>query len=76
MIRAQTAEALGTIGESAAEAAPALVQALKDTNDRVRAKAAVTSIVRGVPWCRFGIARTAKNWDRACCGRGFQRACL
>ena len=38
-MRAQTAEALGTIGAAAEEAAPALVQATTDGNDRVRAKA-------------------------------------
>ena len=39
VVRAQTAEALGTIGAAAEEAAPALVQATTDGNDRVRAKA-------------------------------------
>ena len=38
-MRAQTAEALGTIGAAAEEAAPALVEAMADGNDRVRAKA-------------------------------------
>ena len=39
VVRAQTAEALGTIGAAAEEAAPALVEAMADGNDRVRAKA-------------------------------------
>ena len=39
VVRAQTAEALGTIGAAAEEAAPALVEAMADDNDRVRAKA-------------------------------------
>ena len=39
VVRAQTAEALGTIGAAAEEAAPALVEATTDGNDRVRAKA-------------------------------------
>ena len=39
VVRAQTAQALGTIGVSAQETAPALVEALADRNDRVRAKA-------------------------------------
>jgi len=39
VVRAQTAQALGTIGAAAEEAAPALVEAMTDSNDRVRAKA-------------------------------------
>ena len=39
VVRAHTAEALGTIGAAAEEAAPALVEAMTDDNDRVRAKA-------------------------------------
>ena len=38
-MRTHTAEALGTIGASAEEAAQALVEAMADDNDRVRAKA-------------------------------------
>jgi HEAT repeat protein len=40
VVRAQTAEALGTIGATAADTVPALIEALKDSNDRVRVKAA------------------------------------
>ena len=39
VVRAQTAQALGTIGAAAEEAAPALVEAMADDNDRVRAEA-------------------------------------
>src|SRR5262249_50224458 len=71
VVRAQTAEALGVIGDKAEAAAPGLVEALTDENDHVRAKAAeaigkmgegvadlaVPSLVR--------LLRDEDNWVRA-----------